>query len=155
MSEQESSLVEDQTLVRVKYQCMHLTCRLQCYTGEIELTQGRFERLKDGSAQLPDMGTTMFKSPSMVCKIATTQDFRVVEFTNDNPIVHEETSNDVERLEEQRAKLKRSLQHEKEEFKRKEAEFKQNIQELTEQLKTLRAQERSRKMKKQVTEDDK
>lgn len=141
------SVQEDQTPINIKYQCAHLTCRLQCFTGELELTQGRFERLKEGAAQLSETGAAMFKSPSMVCKIATTQDFRVVEFTNDNPIVEKESINEIGQLEEQRSKLARSLEHEKQEFKRKETEFKAEMQHITNKLKTLRAQERSRKMK--------
>jgi|GEM_PF-5048653 len=144
---------EDTTPIMVKYQCTHLTCRLQCYTGELSLTRGRFERLKAGANQSVETGATMLKSPSMVCKIATTQDFRVIEFTNDSSISQAISNNHIQSLEQQRDTLRRTLRHKKETFKKERTELEDQIQTKTDALKALRVQERSRKVRQAAKED--
>lgn len=103
--------------IKVGYQCQHLTCRMECYTGELTLAKERFELLKQYAPE------DHFKSPSGLCKISSAQDFKIIsveDVLQDPDVVRQR----IKQLELKKKELTR--------------EYKSNNMKLIHQIKSLR-----------------
>jgi hemerythrin-like domain-containing protein len=63
----------EETLLDIKYRCMHPSCVVNCREGELELDPGYFKELTDFYE-----GDGVFKSPQGVCRMGFSQKFMVV-----------------------------------------------------------------------------
>lgn len=59
--------------VQIDYLCQHLSCRMACKEGTVIISNEDFINLREGSTEAGCM-----RSPSKVCKIGHTQDFKIL-----------------------------------------------------------------------------